>query len=27
MIMDRFGDQALFWSIAVVHGLMGLFAI
>ena len=27
MIMDRFGDQALFWSIAAVHGLMGLFAI
>jgi MFS family permease len=27
MLMDRFGDQALFWSIAAVHGLMGLFAM
>jgi len=26
-IMDRFGIQALFWSIAWVHGLTGLFAI
>jgi MFS family permease len=27
MIMDRYGNQALFWSIAVVHGVTGLFAI
>jgi MFS family permease len=26
-IMDAFGYQALFWSIAVIHGLTGLFAI
>lgn len=26
-IMDRFGIEALFWSIAWVHGLTGLFAI
>ncbi len=25
-LMDRFGDSALFWSIAAVHGLLGLFA-
>ena len=27
MIMDSFGTQALFWSIAAVHGLTGLFAL
>ena len=27
MLMDNFGDQALFWSIASVHGFMGLFAM
>jgi len=27
MIMDKFGTQALFWSIAVIHALTGLFAI
>ncbi len=27
MIMDRFGTQSLFWSIATVHVLTGLFAI
>ena len=27
MAMDRLGVQALFWSIAVLHGLTGLFAI
>ena len=27
MIMDTYGHQALFWSIATVHGLTGLFAI
>ena len=27
MLMDHFGDQALFWSIATVHGFMGLFAM
>ncbi len=26
-LMDRFGDAALFWSIAALHGLTGLFAI
>ena len=26
-IMDAFGHQSLFWSIAVIHGLTGLFAI
>ncbi len=26
-LMDRFGNHALFWSIAVVHGLTGLFAL
>jgi len=26
-LMDYFGNQALFWSIAAVHGLTGLFAI
>ncbi|MDH3389034.1 MAG: MFS transporter [Gammaproteobacteria bacterium] len=26
-IMDRYGNQALFWSIAAVHALTGLFAI
>lgn len=26
-IMDQFGHQSLFWSIAAVHGLTGLFAI
>jgi hypothetical protein len=25
--MDRFGDHTLFWSIALVHGLTGLFAL
>jgi MFS family permease len=27
MIMDSFGTQALFWSIAAVHALTGLFAL
>jgi MFS family permease len=27
MIMDVFGPQSLFWSIAAIHGLTGLFAI
>jgi len=27
VIMDAFGHQALFWSIAVIHGLTGLFAV
>ena len=27
MIMDWYGHQALFWSIAIIHGLTGLFAI
>ena len=27
MIMDRFGDHALFWAIAVVHATTGLFAL
>ncbi|MCP4469386.1 MAG: MFS transporter [Gammaproteobacteria bacterium] len=27
MIMDRYGTHSLFWSIAVVHGITGLFAI
>src|SRR5210317_1767656 len=27
MIMDAFGHESLFWSIAVIHGLTGLFAI
>jgi len=27
MIMDSFGTEALFWSIATVHGLTGLFAL
>lgn len=27
MIMDTYGNQAMFWSIAAVHGLMGVFAI
>jgi MFS family permease len=27
MIMDAYGHQALFWSIASIHGLTGLFAI
>lgn len=27
MIMDRFGNHALFWSIAAVHALTGLFAL
>ena len=27
MIMDRFGDHALFWAIACVHALTGLFAL
>jgi MFS family permease len=27
VIMDRFGDHTLFWSIALVHGLTGLFAL
>ena len=27
MIMDLYGHQALFWSIAIIHGLTGLFAI
>lgn len=27
MIMDKFGTQALFWSIAVIHALTGLFAM
>jgi MFS family permease len=27
VIMDRYGNQALFWSIAAVHALTGLFAI
>jgi MFS family permease len=27
ILMDNFGDQALFWSIASVHGFMGLFAM
>lgn len=26
-LMDRMGDQALFWSMAAVHALTGLFAI
>ena len=26
-IMDLFGHESLFWSIAVIHGLTGLFAI
>lgn len=26
-LMDYFGNQALFWSIAAVHGMTGLFAI
>ena len=26
-LMDNFGNHALFWSIAVVHGLTGLFAL
>jgi MFS family permease len=26
-IMDAFGHQTLFWSIAVIHGLTGIFAI
>ncbi|MDJ0776387.1 MAG: MFS transporter [Gammaproteobacteria bacterium] len=26
-LMDRYGDAALFWSIAVAHGLLGLFAL
>lgn len=27
MIMDTYGNQAMFWSIAVVHALTGVFAI
>jgi MFS family permease len=27
MIMDALGPQSLFWSIAAIHGLTGLFAI
>ena len=27
MIMDRFGTQSLFWSIATVHAVTGLFAL
>ncbi|MCP4236420.1 MAG: MFS transporter [Aestuariibacter sp.] len=27
MIMDAYGHQALFWAIASIHGLTGLFAI
>lgn len=27
MIMDAFGHESLFWSIAGIHGLTGLFAI
>ncbi|UCH39387.1 MAG: MFS transporter, partial [Gammaproteobacteria bacterium] len=27
MIMDSFGDHALFWAIALVHALTGLFAL
>ncbi len=27
MMMDTYGNQAMFWSIAAVHGLMGVFAI
>jgi len=27
MIMDRFGDHALFWAIAAVHALTGAFAL
>lgn len=27
MIMDSLGHQALFWSISVVHGLTGVFAL
>jgi MFS family permease len=27
VIMDAFGHQSLFWSIAAIHGLTGLFAI
>jgi MFS family permease len=26
-LMDIYGNQALFWSIAAVHGLTGLFAV
>ncbi len=26
-IMDNFGTQSLFWSIATIHGLTGLFAL
>ena len=26
-IMDAFGHESLFWSIAIIHGLTGLFAI
>lgn len=27
MIMDRFGNHALFWAIALVHALTGIFAL
>jgi MFS family permease len=27
MIMDTYGNQAMFWSIAVVHALTGVFAL
>ena len=27
LIMDNYGDQALFWSLAAVHAMTGLFAI
>ena len=27
LIMDRYGDHTLFWSLAAVHGMTGLFAI
>ena len=26
-MMDRFGEQAMFWAIAVVHAFTGLFAL
>ena len=26
-IMDQFGEQAFFWSMGGVHGLMGLYAL
>ena len=26
-LMDRFGDATLFWSIAAVHGITGVFAV